>query len=310
MSNLSILPRIILSLCVFACFMDNKTVLSAANIVNHSFPDTYGTVISLYDFNATASPDLLIGASKDDISSLVPPNILKSNVSAFLLKTRDGKNILFDTGFGDIGKPAGKLFQALQEIDISPADINAVMLTHMHRDHIGGLLDANGKARFPSAVIYVADAEKNYWLSDSNKNAVSADKRDAFDNVRKTLAAYGNKVLTFSPSKEFPGTSLIPSVTAMDASGHTPGHTVYIIGGRKLILGDTIHFAEVQFPKPYVSVKYDVDPDTARETRMQLFKMAVEKKLHTYGIHLPYPASGFISFGKEEGSYTFMPDSQ
>jgi len=289
--------------------MDSKTVLSASNAVNYSFPNSYGTVISLHDFSGTASTDLLIGASKHDIDSLVPSNILKSNIFAFLFKNSDGKNILFDTGFGDTGKPAGRLFQALQEIGIYPADIDFVMITHMHRDHIGGLLDANGKPRFPSAFIYIADAEKNYWSSDSNKNAGAADRREAFDNARKVLTAYGNKVLTFDSPKEFPGTSLLPSVTAIDASGHTPGHTVYIIGGQKLILGDTIHFADVQFPKPYISVKYDVDPDAARETRMRLLKMAVEKKLHTYGMHLPYPASGFISFGKEEGSYTFTPDS-
>ena len=311
MSNISLFSRaIILSMCAFTFLINGKTAFSASDLINYSFPGSYGTVISLYDFNGTANPDLLIGGNKHDINSLVPSKILKSNVSAFLFKSSDGKNILFDTGFGVSGKPGGKLLQALKEINISPADIDVVMLTHMHSDHIGGLLDTNGKPRFPTAVIYVADAERDYWFSDNHKNALPAANRGNFDKARKALSAYGDKVLTFTPSKEFPGINLLPHITAIDASGHTPGHTAYIIGGRKLIMGDIVHFAEVQFSKPYISVKYDVDPDAARETRIRLFKMAVEKKLQIYGMHLPFPAKGSISFGNEKDSYTFINGSQ
>ena len=183
-------------------------------------------------------------------------------------------NVLFDTGLG-VAK-GGKMMDALKELNIAPADIDAILLTHLHPDHFGGLVDGNGKAAFPKAEVYVSRIEKDWWLQE---------RKD--ENVRNALELYEGRLHTF----EF-GESPISGITAIDTSGHTPGHTAFHVkagDGELLVIGDVLHFTEVQLPLPQIAVKYDVDQEKAPKARKYILDMAAEKNIPVAGMHCPVP---------------------
>ena len=156
--------------------------------------------------------------------------------------------------------------------------MKTILLTHPHRDHYGGLVDASGKAAFPNAAVYVSRAERAYWVDE---------KKDV--NVIHALAQYAGRVHEFEP-----GDKVMPGVKALDTSGHTPGHVSFLLkNGREtlLILGDLIHFPRIQLPLPEVAVRYDVDPDKAVQARKRIFDYACENKIPVAGMHIPFPGT-------------------
>ena len=168
------------------------------------------------------------------------------------------------------------MMDALREANVSPSDIDAILLTHLHPDHFGGLTDGEGKAVFPRADVYVSRVEREWWLDE---------KKDG--NVRKALAPYGNRLHIF----EF-GETPLPGVTAMDTSGHTPGHTAFHVKageGELLVVGDILHFGEIQRPLPQIAVRYDADPEKAIQARKYILDMAAEKSIPVAGMHCPVP---------------------
>ncbi len=161
-------------------------------------------------------------------------------------------------------------------------------MTHLHGDHYGGLIDKDGKAAFPKAEIYVSRVERDWWLNEKN------DK-----NVKKALELYDKRLHTF----EFEETPLA-GIKAINTSGHTPGHTAFHVksgGGELLIVGDILHFAEIQLPLPNIAVAYDVDKTKAPEARKFILDMAAEKNIPIAGMHCPAP--GLWQIKKSGGGY-------
>jgi glyoxylase-like metal-dependent hydrolase (beta-lactamase superfamily II) len=225
-------------------------------------------------------PSVLINADEELLNQYFPGGTSQSETNTFLVKG-GGKTILIDTGFGTT------LFESLKTLDISPDEIDAVLLTHLHGDHIGGL-QKDGKALFPKAKIYLARQERDYWTKiNVNQGAAAA------------LAPYGKRVQTFLPGE--PGSkikALFPGVTPIAAFGHTPGHTMFMIenGGEKLLVwGDLMHVEAVQFPRPEISVTYDTDPAAAAASRKQVLEYAAANNIPIAGMHLLYPAIGTIN---------------
>jgi glyoxylase-like metal-dependent hydrolase (beta-lactamase superfamily II) len=174
----------------------------------------------------------------------------------------------------------------------------------MHSDHIGGLLLPDGKVAFPNAVVRAAQQEADYWLSKAKMAAAPAEAKDGFANAQKALAPY----VAAGRFKPFNGdVQLVPGVRSVAASGHTPGHTLYIVesGGQKLLLwGDLMHAAAAQFPDPSVSLRYDLDLPAAAEQRKKVFADAAEHGYWVAGAHLPFPGIGHL---RTNGSgYTFV----
>lgn len=212
-------------------------------------------------------PFELFGNVSEDVKSAVAmPNGMPTSISAYLIKC-NGKNILFDAGLGQ--NAGGQLLSELGKIGVAPENIHYVYITHFHGDHIGGMLTPQGNKTFSNAEVYVSMLEKNSDLGKSEQAA-------------KMLEVYGNQIHTF----EF-GDTLPENVIAIDAVGHTPGHTVFQ-KGNLLIIGDLMHALALQLPYPEYCANFDGDKEKAIASRKRVLRYAQDNNLIISGMHLPY----------------------
>ena len=209
-------------------------------------------------------------ATKSQIDSLSLQAGVPASVSTFLVE-KDGKRILFDTG---VGASDSKLPEGLKSLNITPSDIDYLYITHFHGDHIGGMMK-DGVPVFPNAEVYVAKAEYDAWMK------IPADKRVQVEN---TMQAYKDRLHQFAF-----GDTLPCNVIAMEAAGHTPGHTVFR-AGNLLVVGDLMHGAALQLKYPEICATYDMDKSGAVKSRKYYIQYAREKGLVIAGMHLPVPA--------------------
>lgn len=236
-------------------------------------------------------PDILIGATPEMLEKYTTNGTFPNAVNAFLVQTGD-KNILVDAGFGR------ELFKNMESLGITADQIDIVLLTHMHGDHIGGMLQ-NDQAAFPKAQVYVAQPEYDYW---NNQNGDTPQK--------KVFTTYKNNLHLFQPvaiGRE--ADPLLPGFQGVAAYGHTPGHTMFLVksGTNELMIwGDLTHAMAIQMPHPEVTVTYDVDPETAVQSRQAVLKYVAEKNIPVAGMHVAYPGIGMVKAALS-GGYTFVP---
>ncbi|MDR2103006.1 MAG: MBL fold metallo-hydrolase [Treponema sp.] len=247
-------------------------------------------VYTLVENRGPGRPSILLGVSDAQLERYIPGGAYQSETNTFLIRG-GGRIVLVDTGFG------GALFDHLKTLGVDPAQVDAILITHMHGDHIGGL-QRDGKALFPRAELYVAQQERDYWVKDNPNPAAAA-----------ALAPYESRLHTFSPGNL--GAQLqeiLPGITPIAAFGHTPGHTIYLVssaGGKLLIWGDLMHAQAVQFPLPEISVSYDTNPAAAAAIRKQVLEYTAAQGIPIAGIHLVYPAIGAVS--PAGNGYQFTP---
>lgn len=228
------------------------------------------------------------------------------SINAFLIHSGD-RLALVETGSGNyLGASAGHLLANLAAANVNPADIDTILLTHMHPDHSAGLTDlATGKAHYPSAELVVHENEPRHWFDDAAMaRGTEREKRLMFQQAREQTAPYLKRMRTFTKGDVFPG------VTAIPIHGHTPGHTGYLVesaGERLLIWGDVVHMPEVQVPRPEVSMVVDTDPAAAAAARRRTFDMAASERLLVTGMHLHFP--GFAHVARDGGSYRLVPEA-
>lgn len=216
--------------------------------------------------------DLFSDASDSLYNSLDLPNGIPASVSTYLLKA-DGEYVLFDAGLGAFG---GQMLTHLNELGISPDSITKIYLTHLHVDHINGLVnktDAGFEKVFKNAAVYVGSIEKNAWLNDLPKNELQ----------KAILGVYNDSLKLFAF-----GDTLPHNVIAMDAVGHTPGHTVFQ-KGELLVIGDLMHGYALQKDHPEINSNYDMDKEKSIESRKKILAYAKEHNLTMAGMHLPPP---------------------
>lgn len=209
-------------------------------------------------------------AGDELIKSLSIEDGIPSSISMFLVES-NGVQILFDTG---MGAPDSRLLDGLHALGVTPADIKYVYLTHFHGDHIGGLMK-NDSVVFPHAEIYASKAEYDSWMK------MAAEKNG---QVVKTMNAYKGRLHLFAFGDTLPG-----KVVAMEAVGHTPGHTVFQ-ADKLLVVGDLMHGAALQLEHPEICAMYDMDKQEAIKTRKTILQYARENGLVIAGMHLPVPA--------------------
>ena len=245
--------------------------------------------------------DILLDATDEILKEYAPNGTFPNSTNAFLVDTPD-KTILIDAGLGK------KLFENLEALNCAPEEVNVILLTHMHGDHIGGLV-RDGKVLFPEAELYVSQPEYDYWMSDARMEQEPNRKR-GFEAARNVFKLYENKLHLFKPAEiDAERTTLFPGIYAYAAYGHTPGHVAFLLESddeRMFIWGDLTHAMVVQMPHPEVAVTYDHDPRQAVEYRNKLLPWIYENGMRVAGMHIEFPGVGGI-LPQPQGGYEFVP---
>ena len=216
---------------------------------------------------------LFSDASDSLYNSLNMPEGIPASVSTFLAKV-DGQYILFDAGLGAFGGQMMKRFEAL---GVSPDSIGLIYLTHFHVDHIAGLIakdeSGNDVKAFKNAAVYAGKVEYDAWMNDIPKN----------DLQKNVMGIYKDNLHLFAF-----GDTLPHGVLALDAVGHTPGHTAFQLSNL-LIVGDLMHGYALQKDHPDINSNYDMDKPKSAESRKRIMQYASDNKLLMAGMHLPPP---------------------
>ena len=251
--------------------------------------------------NATkATMDGVVKAMQED------PHLLDVADTGFLVNT--GKQrILVDVGAGTWwgGGAFGRLAGSLRSAGYTPEEVDIVLVTHLHSDHVGGLTTHDGKRVFPNADVYVAKAESEFWLSPDIAAKAPKDAQPFFESAQAIAAPYikAGKWHTFSGSEP-----IVDCMQLVPLPGHTPGHTGFEFSSRGqhiLFWGDIVHALRVQLQHPEVTAVLDIDQTGAAATRHQSLARLAREDVLIAGPHMNFPALGRLR--KEGSGYGWAP---
>jgi glyoxylase-like metal-dependent hydrolase (beta-lactamase superfamily II) len=267
-------------------------------------------VTALFDGTGVFDPRWLNG-TKATMNGVVKaldedPHMLDVVDMGFLVNT--GRQlILVDAGAGTWwgGGALGRLGGSLRSAGYLPEEVDIVLVTHLHSDHVGGLTTQDGKRVFPNADVYVAKAESEFWLSPDIAAQAPKDAQPFFQSAQAIAAPYvkAGKWHTFSGSEP-----IVESMRLVSLPGHTPGHTGYEFsskGQRVLFWGDIVHALRVQLPHPEVTAMFDNDQTAAAETRHRVLAELAREDVLIAGPHMNFPALGRLR--KEASGYRWAP---
>jgi glyoxylase-like metal-dependent hydrolase (beta-lactamase superfamily II) len=285
--------------------------LPFAPIANASAPQVKTQAPGYYrmmlgDFEVTALSDgtvklpvgkLLGNTTPEKVASALSQNFLQdpleTSVNGFLINTGT-KLILIDTGAANLfGPTLGNLVNNLKASGYQPEQVDEVYITHMHADHVGGLMSGD-KLAFPNAIVRADQHDADFWLSQANLDAAPKENKGFFQGAMASVNPY----VKAGKFKSFLGnTELSPGIKATSSYGHTVGHTTYVIEskGQKLVLwGDLMHVASVQFPEPSVVMGFDTDVKAAAVERKKAFADAAKEGYWVAGAHISFPGIGHL----------------
>jgi glyoxylase-like metal-dependent hydrolase (beta-lactamase superfamily II) len=255
-------------------------------------------VTALYDGVASIDAVKVLDEPAQDTETALKSSFLRNPLAtsdnAFLINT-GAKLILIDAGGGSFfGSSLGKLQANLRAAGYGPEQVDDILLTHLHRDHIGGLA-ADGQAAFPNAVIHADEREADYWLSAHHLEDAPADQKSRFQGAMTALAPYivSGHFQTFTADS-----AVVPMVHAVRAYGHSVGHTMYVVeskGQSLWLVGDLINVGAVQIERPKISSSFDADKAAAVATREHVLDEAARREVLVGAAHLPFPGLGHIS---------------
>jgi len=252
-----------------------------------------------------------LGASKEEIGKMLTDNFLNPTnavleQNAVVVNTGD-KLVLIDTGMGSssmFGPTTGKLLKSLAAAGIDPKDIDAVVATHAHCDHVWGIMADDGKPNFPNAQIYISQADFDFWTDEKKLSMKDPAYMQPFvEGARKNLLPNRDKMVFFKDGQEF-----LPGIQAVAAPGHTVGHTVFLItsdGKTLAAIGDLTHHQILLVEKPRIEFAYDTDPKQSANTRVRVLDMLAAQKIPLIAYHFPWPGYGHVA--KNGDGFRYYP---
>lgn len=288
---------------------------AAAPQIKSQAPGYYRMMLG--DFEVTAISDgtvalpvdkLLENTTPEQVENALKNSYLKTpletSVNGYLINTGT-KLVLIDTGAGTLfGPTLGNFIANLKASGYQPEQVDEIYITHMHPDHVGGLM-LGGKIAFPNATVRADQGEADYWLSQAHMDAAPQEKQGAYKGAMSSVNPY----VAAGKFKSFDGdTELVPGIEAFASHGHTVGHTTYVVEskGQKLVLwGDLMHVASVQFDDPLVVMKFDTDTKMAAIERKKAFADAAKQGYWVAGAHLSFPGIGHLR--ANHGGYIWVP---
>lgn len=266
-------------------------------------------VTALLDGYIDLAMNLFPGAAAPEIRRLQKANFLprgetvRSGVNAFVVNTGD-RLALVDAGGSDLlGPTLGDLPASLAAAGIDPAAIDMVIVTHLHPDHIGGLVTGDGAAVFPNAELIVHEADWNFWTNAELMAKANDQGKVFFQAAQSAITPYAKRSRLVGDDEE-----VTPGIRSLALPGHTPGHTGFVVASgvdTLLIWGDVVHSAVLQVPHPEWSIAFDIASDLAVATRRRAFDMAASERLLVAGMHLPFPGFGHVT--REGDRFRYQP---
>ena len=293
-----------------------SVALAAAPMVKTQAPGYHRMMLGDFEITALSDGtvklpvvDLLHGTKEKNRAALKRNYLgdeVETSVNAYLINT-GSKLVLVDTGAaGLFGPTLGNLLANLKAAGYKPEQVDAVLITHMHPDHVGGLMAGEQRA-FPNATLHIDKKDVDYWLNKANMDAAPEGKKGFFQGAMASVNPYQQA----GKLKPFEGdTELVPGIKAMASYGHTPGHTVYVVDSKdqKLVLwGDLMHVAAVQFDDPSVTIDFDTDNKAARKQREEAFAEAAKKGYMVAASHVSFPGIGQLRKPRGEKNYVWIP---
>ncbi|RUP28780.1 MAG: MBL fold metallo-hydrolase [Curvibacter sp.] len=252
-------------------------------------------VTALSDGTVDLPVDQLLHAPKGRVAQGLGKHYLKApletSVNAFLVNT-GSRLVLVDAGAGALfGPTLGRLSAQIKAAGYQPEQVDDIVITHMHPDHVGGLV-SEGKVVFPNATVHADQADKDFWLSPAKLAAAPDAQKGFFQGAMASLKPYdeAGKLKTFQADGE-----IVPGLRSQATHGHTPGHNVYVLeseGQRLVLLGDLIHVASVQLESPEITIGFDSDETHARAARASVFKALAKDGSLVAVAHFPFPGVG------------------
>lgn len=252
---------------------------------------------------------LFASADKSEVGTLLESAFrdgkapIRAAVNAFVVNTGE-QLILIDCGtIQDYSPTLAKLPERLEALGFKPEQFDALLLTHLHPDHVGAATGPDGAARFSKAELVVAESEWKFWSDDSIAGKAPKEAQPFFKIATDAGKAYGKALRLFGKDGE-----VVKGISSVALPGHTPGHSGFIISSGKeslLIWGDIVHAPALQFTHPEWAIAFDVDQAQAITTRKAIFDRAAADKLLVAGMHLDFPAFGHLA--RSGKAYDFAP---
>jgi glyoxylase-like metal-dependent hydrolase (beta-lactamase superfamily II) len=249
------------------------------------------------------------GVPEDEMRKMLSDNFLSPTSIVLeqnspIVNTGD-KLVLFDTGLGStkgFGPTTGRQQKSMKEAGIKAEDIDAVVFSHAHPDHVGGVVGDDGKPLFPNAQYYMAQSDLEFWTDEGKNNGPL---KDFIAIARKNLLPVRDRIVFYKDGQEF-----LPGIQAMSAPGHTVGHTIFMItsDGKSLAyLADLTHHPILLLEKPRMEFSYDTDPKQAANSRVKMLEMLAANKIAVMAYHYPWPGVGHVVKNGEGFHYVPQP---
>lgn len=250
-----------------------------------------------------------LGVPKENVYGMLESNFLpKDNVvleQNIPIVNFGDRLVMFDTGMGfstAFGPTTGRLQKSLAEAGVKPEDVDDIVCSHAHIDHIGGICTKEGKPLFPNARIHISQIDFDFWTDESK---INSPLKAFVEHARANLLPVRDRIVFFKDQQEF-----LPGVQAIAAPGHTAGHHIFKVasGGKSFaFLGDLTHHAILLTENPRLEFAYDSDPKQAVQSRVKLLTMLAEEKTPVMSYHFAWPGFGHLTKAGEGFRYLAAP---